>query len=490
MKNPDNIWQTEFEKRFQTASERCELCLDAVYLVGVSGGADSVALAHWLHSQNFRIAIAHFHHGARAAADDEAAFVHAFAKDLGLSFHGGHADVPMMAKENGWSFEEAARIARYQFLFVTAAALGSGGVIVAHTADDQVETVLMHLLRGSGVAGLRGMQFREQMPIWHPTIHLLRPFLNQWREDVERYCAEHALAYVIDESNEDQSYFRNRLRQSLIPQLVTYNAGVKEHIRQTAAILKDSESIVETAVETAWQHVVKMEKEGLIILNRDPFVSVEPAMQRYLLRRCMQHLLPDLRDLDYRMTRTIADLAVDQNHDGCWPLFDDCLLMRYGNKLLLGREDAVYRHLSEKFSQWRHIAKRLDIQTKETLALGHGWILTYEECSMDENLRETSPWLLHDQFEAWFDVNQLVQPIVLRHAEEGDRFQPFGMHGRHIKLSDYFVNHKIPQKMREFFPLVCDGEAILWVVGQRRSEKGLIAPNTSHVIHFRLKHEG
>ena len=490
MKNPDNIWQTEFEKRFQTASERCQLRSDPVYLVGVSGGADSVALAHWLHSQDFRIAIAHFHHGARAAADDDAAFVHAFAKDLGLSFHGGHADVPMMAKENGWSFEEAARIARYQFLFATAAALGSGGVIVAHTADDQVETVLMHLLRGSGVAGLRGMHFREQMPIWHPTIHLLRPFLNQWREDVERYCAVHGLTFVTDESNDDQSFFRNRLRHSLIPQLATYNAGVKEHIWQTAAILNDSESIVEAAVETTWQHVVKTETEGLIILNRDPFVSVEPAMQRYLLRRCMQHLLPDLRDLDYRMTRTIADLAADQNHDGCWLLFDDCLLMRYGNSLLLGSEAAVYRHLNAKFSQWRHPARLLDTQTRGTLDLCHGWTLIYEERPMDENLRESSPWLSANEFEAWFDVNQLVQPIVLRHAEEGDRFQPFGMHGRHMKLSDFFVNQKIPQMMREFFPLVCDREDILWVVGQRRSEKGLIGPDTSHVIHFRLKHGG
>jgi tRNA(Ile)-lysidine synthase len=489
MKNSDNMWFTEFEKRFQEASGRCQLRLDAVYLVGVSGGADSVALAHWLHSQHFRIAIAHFHHGARTAADDDAAFVKTFAKDLGLPLQEGHTDVPAMAKEKGLSFEEAARIARYQFLFTTADAMNCGGVIVAHTADDQVETVLMHLLRGSGVAGLRGMQFRERMPLWHPSLPLLRPFLNQWREDVEHYCAMHGLAYVSDESNQDQTFFRNRLRHSLIPQLATYNAGVKGHIWQTADILKDSESIVAVAVDNAWQNVVNTEKEGLVILERDAFVASTPALQRYLLRRCMQHLLPDLRDLDYTMTRSIVDLMAEQKHEGCLPLFEDCLLMRYSNSLLLGREDVVYQHLWKNFPQWRQPERLLDMQSNGALDLDNGWTLSYAEYPMDDKLREASPWLLPNQEVAWFDVNQLVEPIVLRHAAEGDNFQPYGMHGRHMKLSDYFVNQKIPQMMREFFPLVCDCDDILWVVGQRRSEKGLIGPDTSHVIHFRLTHE-
>jgi tRNA(Ile)-lysidine synthase len=489
MKNTDNNWQKEFEKRFLEASDRCQLRSDDIYLVGVSGGADSVALVHWLHSQDFRVAIAHFHHGARMAADDDAAFVKTFAQDLGLPLHEGYTDVPTMAKEKGWSFEEAARIARYQFLFTTADAMNCDGVIVAHTADDQVETVLMHLLRGSGVAGLRGMQFRERMLLWHPSIFLLRPFLNQWRDDVERYCAENALAYVIDESNEDQTYFRNRLRHSLIPQLTTYNTAVKQHIWQTAEILKDSESIVEQAVENAWGSVVNQARDSLVILERDRYLSLKPALKRYLMRRCTQHLLPDLRDLDYAMTRSIVETIEVHNHDGCWTLVNDILLMHYNDTLLLGREEAVYQHFCKEFPQWCHPARLLDTQTKGTLDLGHGWTLTYQKYPMDENMREASAWLLPNQNETWFDVDQLIQPIIIRHAAEGDNFQPYGMHGKHMKLSDYFVNQKIPQMMRDFFPMVCDGEDILWVVGKRRSEKGLIGPDTSHIIHFRLTRE-
>lgn len=486
MENSGSNWQNQFQKRFQEASARSHLRRDVIYLVGVSGGADSVALAHWLHSQHFRIVIGHFHHGARQTADDDAAFVKAFANDHEVPFHEGYADVPAMAKENGWSFEEAARIVRYQFLFATAEMVACGGVVVAHTADDQVETVLMHLLRGAGAAGMTGMRFCELMPVWHLTIPLLRPFLNQWREDVERYCRQHKLVYVNDESNLDQSFFRNRLRHSLIPQLAAYNAGVKEHIWQTADILKDSENIVMEAVDKGWERVVITEKEGLAVLDCEEFVLSEPALQRYILRRCVAHLYPALRDFSYVMTRSITALIAEQDHEGCWPLFEDSLLVRYQTTLLLGKEEVVYRYLCEDFCQWCHPARLLDSQTKETLNLGNGWALTYEEYPMSDRLSKASPWLDENPLEVWFDVDQLALPILLRHAEEGDRFQPFGMNGRHMKLSDYFVNHKIPQMMRGFFPLVCDAEDILWVVGKRRSEKGLITPSTSQVIHFRL----
>ena len=134
------------------------------------------------------------------------------------------ADMP---KEQKLSLEEAARILRYRFLFAQARSEGAEVVAVGHTADDQVETVLMHFLRGAGLPGLKGMAGRTILPEFDPKIPLVRPILHLWRSETEAYCQEHGLQPVYDPSNRDETYFRNRLRHSLIPELEKYNPRFK-----------------------------------------------------------------------------------------------------------------------------------------------------------------------------------------------------------------------------------------------------------------------
>ena len=214
-------------------------------VVGVSGGPDSLCLLHllrrlapelrlWLH-------VAHLHHGLRGAeADADAAFVAELADCWGLPCTVGRIDVAALAREAGLSLEEAARQARYRFLAEVAEAGGASTLSVGHNADDQAETVLMHFLRGSGAAGLRGMLPRTPLDDYRlfpaedgdlgdslslsgprvavsPRLHLVRPLLAIPRTDIESYCAEYRLAPRFDRSNEDTTFFRNRLRHELLP---------------------------------------------------------------------------------------------------------------------------------------------------------------------------------------------------------------------------------------------------------------------------------
>ena len=145
------------------------------------------------------------------------------AEERGLSFVLGCTDVSALAEEQKLSIEEAARVARYRFLFEQARQLKAQAVAVAHNADDQVETVLMHLLRGAGLGGLKGMPYRAILPVWDEAIPLVRPLLGVWRSEIEVYCRQHSLEPIEDASNQDTTFFRNRLRHQLLPTLQEYN---------------------------------------------------------------------------------------------------------------------------------------------------------------------------------------------------------------------------------------------------------------------------
>ena len=210
--------------------DQCGLDPNRPVLAGVSGGPDSLCLLDILHTAGYRVIVAHFNHQLRPEADQEADSVSARARSLGLPFASACADVRAYAGAHRLSLEEAARMLRYQFLFASARKYEAQAVAVGHTADDQVETVLMHFLRGAGLAGLKGMEYRTLLPVFDQQIPLVRPLLSLWRADTEAYCREHALQPHYDVSNTDQAFFRNRLRHALLPELEKYNPRVKESV--------------------------------------------------------------------------------------------------------------------------------------------------------------------------------------------------------------------------------------------------------------------
>ena len=225
--------------------DQCGLDPSRPVLAGVSGGPDSLCLLDILHTAGYRVIVAHFNHQMRPEASQEADSVSVRAGRLGLPFVSDCADVRAYAEAHGLSLEEAARMLRYEFLFAAARQHAAQAVAVGHTADDQVETVLMHFLRGAGLSGLKGMEYRMLLPVFDRQIPLVRPLLSLWRADTESYCREHALVPHYDASNADQAFFRNRLRHTLLPELEKYNPRFKESVLRSAQALQGDYSALQ-----------------------------------------------------------------------------------------------------------------------------------------------------------------------------------------------------------------------------------------------------
>ena len=185
--------------------DECQIESDRAILVAVSGGPDSLCISEFMHEDGFPLVVAHFDHNLRPESANDAEFVRRYAQQRGVRFIFGQGDVKARVKQTQETVEEAARNARYQFLFATAEEIGAQAVVVGHSADDQVETLLMHLLRGSGLSGLGGMSYRWQPNAWHAEIPLVRPLLGTWRQEILAFCQERGLSPVEDQTNQDSS---------------------------------------------------------------------------------------------------------------------------------------------------------------------------------------------------------------------------------------------------------------------------------------------
>jgi tRNA(Ile)-lysidine synthase len=287
------------EKLRQIALQDCQLSPALPVLVGVSGGPDSLCLLDSLVRLDFKVVAAHFDHQLRETSAQDAHSVQVFASSLGIPFVAASGDVAGTARAARLSIETAARQLRYRFLFAQAYQHGAQAVAVGHNADDQVETVLMHLLRGAGLAGLSGMPYRAHLPIWSQTIPLVRPLLHIWREEILDYCQERGLRPVMDASNQDLAFSRNRLRHELIPFLETYNPRVRTALWRMSQSLAGDETVVQQAVQTAWEACQPEVQNSTVQLRLAAFRTMPAGLQRGVLRRAVEVLQSTPLDLDY-----------------------------------------------------------------------------------------------------------------------------------------------------------------------------------------------
>ena len=278
---------------------------EKLLVVGVSGGPDSVCLLHLLVGLKERLGIslhvAHLNHVLRGMESEaDAQYVSELAERLGIGVTLEQRDVKSYQSEHGLSLEEAAREVRYHFFAEVASSVGTDRIALGHTADDQAETILMRLVRGSGVYGLQGMQPLTQWESLADTrLMVVRPLLEVSRKEVEAYCQQHALTPRIDSSNLSSSYFRNRIRNELMPLLQSYNPRINEALLRTADSLAVDLSFLEQQVSQIWDKVVREGGEA-IILNAKELIPLHPALQRYLLREAVRRLLGNLKDIEWR----------------------------------------------------------------------------------------------------------------------------------------------------------------------------------------------
>lgn len=455
--------------RLQGADRRYRLLAGVrTVLVACSGGPDSVALLHLLWSRReylgLRLGVAHLHHGLRGAeAEADAAYVADLAQRLDLPLLFEKADVPRLAAERRLSPEVAARQARYEFLARLAEAGGWERVALGHTASDRAETVLLNLLRGAGLHGLRGIPPRQGL--------FIRPLILATREETAAYCAHFHLEPRLDSTNLDlEQAQRNRVRLELLPRLREYNPAVEEALLRLAEAAEAELEWTEPQVQAAAERVIH-EGPGRVSLDLTALQEAPSGLRYRLFREAWVRLTGDPFDLSAADYAALEHLLRESQTGRQVCLPRDIQAQKGYNQLTLRREQA-----GEARRPW----PARELPTEGALVLPE-----ISRTVVVERLAEP-PSELGDArgCQIVVDAARVRLPLQVRPWQAGDALVPLGMHG-HKKVQDLFTDLKVPADQRGLVPLVCDADGeIVWVVGCAMSERGRITEGSREFLRI------
>lgn len=449
-------------------------------VVGVSGGADSLCLLDMLSRSGVDLIVAHLDHKLRPESGQEAGFVRSIAEDYSLPFELG--EVEDVSFEDG-SLEERARLARYRFLVVVARKHGVQKIAVGHTYDDQVETVLMHFLRGTGPAGLRGMLPARRMNEWVGIddaggIVLIRPLLAIRHAEAQDHCEQLGLEPRFDRSNLDTTFFRNRIRHQLLPILEEYNPGVRAVIHSLGEIMRSEVEFIQGQVDLTWPAAVEILDADAILLRGGAIREFPTALQRRILKRAIRQLRPEVRDLGFDQIERLRLFLLNPQRQPSSPVVADLSAYDCADDILLSGAGKL--PLLPDFPQ---ISNEVPLETPPSadLPLANGWhisISIQEDVNMkDIEAQEGTGW------DVYLDRDSLKQPTVLRRRQPGDWIQPLGMQGR-MKVSDLMINRKVPRLAREHWPLLVSGGEVVWVPGLHIAHPFRVTAETGRVVRL------
>lgn len=473
-------------------------------VIGVSGGPDSLCLLHLLEALrpefDLSLTIAHLNHQLRGAdSQADADFVRDLATHWRLPFFVESRNVAALAAKRKQSVEEVARYVRYAFLWQVATEVKANKIAVGHHADDQVETILMHFLRGTGLAGLRGM--RPLMDIASLRLHpddipaasplpspkLIRPLLETTRAEIEAYCREHQLAPRQDISNQDTTFFRNRLRHELIPQLETYNPNIRQVLQHTAKVVAAEIELLSDHLDKAWQAIVKSETTERIEIDTPGWLSLPLALKRSTLRRAVQTLRHSLRDINFEHIENALTL-VETGHVGAKATLPQGLMLTLGYQTFAITDENVSAFLAQPDIPYLAEDQTVALNLPGLTPLPRtNWQLNATFLSSDDlNLPDLNQM---DRWEAYMDANVIGQTAILRTRRPGDTFAPLGLGGHRQKVNEFMINQKIPVAWRKHIPLLVANHRVLWVCGYRPAEESRLRPITQRVLHLKFERQ-
>ncbi len=422
-------------------------------LVAVSGGPDSMALLHLFWRWNGRrIGVFHLNHGFRANASKDATFVEDYSIEHGIPAQIEAYDINRYLSESGESKQQGARKVRYQLLKHYAETNGYHRIALGHHGDDQAETVLMRILRGAGLHGLGGIP-----PQRGPFI---RPLLNTYKTEILQYCEDFDVPYVLDESNFEPVYFRNDIRQELIPLLSEkYNPEIMVQLVQLAELAREDELELQTRAGQVCQKHLKW-KRGQVLFPRSVFGGLSIAMQRRVLRTLLQTYRGNLLQIGFSH---IEDWRMQLAQSSSFRLsLPQVWVSANADFIFVG--DFVEK-------KWKPVV--LDLQGQ--VEAGH---FTLRAEVLTKGALEPRPANSED-----FDLDSLNLPLMVRTRQDGDRIKPFGGSGSK-KVKDILIDARIPAEQRDSLPLICDQEEILWIPTVRRSSRGALSDSTGKVLRL------
>lgn len=469
----------------------------ATLVVGVSGGPDSLCLLGALrallasgHSgAPGRLVVAHLDHGVRdTASAEDAAWVRAFAADLGVECVTERVDVPELARSERCSLEEAGRNARYTFLRRVLAECHAERICVGHTSDDQLETLIMNWLRGSGLAGLSGMA-----PL---TGDIARPLLGMTRAQTLAYCAARGWEPREDATNADVSYRRNRVRAELIPALRHYNPNLRETLVRNAALLADDDDFLTATAANAWRELAQRDANA-VSFTVDTLRETPPAIRHRLLQRAFAHLAGDGHALEAVHVLALDELIARQASGGALALPGQLRAQRDYGTLLLER----YLDTTDATPPLAATGASLRLQAPGSVELPllgwrlRAWYATTAPGHEREDAAPVFPSLARHgtaaelrrlESRVYVDAEQAGDVFEVRGWRRGDRFQPLGT-PFDKKVHDYFVDAKVPRRLRGRTPLVFGRAHLVWLAGQRIDDRVKLTSATQRVLVLQLE---
>ena len=468
------------ERVRKSLRSECQIDPSITLVIGVSGGADSVCLLDILHKFGYRLIVAHLDHQLRTSSHQEAQWVQILAEKYSAEFKIKRVDVVKAASREKKGIEETARDERYRFLFSIADENQADAVAVAHQADDQVETILMNLVRGAGMDGLAGMRNRS-LSSFHPSIPLVRPLLSVWREEIIQYCDENSLAYAIDESNQDISYSRNRVRHLLIPYLMEYNPNIKQTISRMGSVLAADYELLKKLAAEAENEISLNGLDRTFTFKLDRFASLELGIQRLIIKRILEkkNLQPQI--INMHTIEKIQSFFCKEIQSPEMRVASGLSVLRVKNKGIITLDADYFMDAS-----WPVLDQEISISlSNEIINLSRNFqlhIVEMEKRGLTEDIHHN-----RDGFRAYLDKDTLVDPLQLRTWQSGDRFQPMGMRGKSIKMSDFWIDRKVPGRARHKWPLLFSGQTLAWVPGFQPSFHNCVSEKTRKVIVLSLK---
>ena len=438
-------------------------------LIAVSGGPDSIALLSLMHalrpSWDLRLWVVHFDHGLRGLeSENDGRFVKEFCDRLEVEFTMMKLDLQKSeARLRGETLQQYASKIRYEALFRIANEKGATKIAVGHTANDQAETVLMWMIRGSGTGGLGGMSPVRDFCV-------IRPLLRFSREEILAYLTSRELGYRIDTSNFTPLYFRNRLRHELIPVLKRYNPNVIKVLSRQADIVREDHLYLEQLAVKAFDDITRKDSADLLVLHRASLLALPLAIRRRVIRLALQTVGHHTQGPRFSSVEMILDRIVD-GQSGSQVVSHGVRIAREYENIVFGfMESAIPR-----CQPWRGTSQTVPIPSRIS------WPLTGQTIEITVNPVSQASWT-ENPFHVKLDAATFSFPLVLRTWEPGDQFCPLGLGGKRKKLKHFFSDIKLERSKREKVPLLVAPEGILWIGGYRADYRFRVTEATREVL--------
>ena len=452
-------------------------------VIGVSGGADSVCLFHVLlelkEEYELTLFAVHINHCLRGEeADQDEEYVRNLCLKNNTAFYGIRADVSQISKEKGLSFEEGGRLVRYEEFYRVLKENNCNKIAIAHNKNDNAETFLFHLFRGSGLSGLRGIPpVRDE---------IIRPLLYVTREEIENYLSLRRIEYCNDATNEENDYSRNKIRNQILSYAKeNINSKAIEHITMAGNHIREVNDFLEHHIDKAFTILVKIRQDGSYEIPIAALLQEERVVQRGIIRKLFKILINGLKDIDFLHTELVLSL-VDKEVGKRLNLPLGLMAIKEYDKLVLKNEST--KEITEKLAE-RDRNKKEEYISLDLSSIEEGEEKWYEIPFAEANIKirklsyKKSMIFPQNGYTKWFDCDKIKNTVLIRPREEGDYLQIDGA-GNKKKIKSLFIDEKVPRDLRDGIPLIADGSHIMWVIGHRMSEGYKISEHTRLILEI------